>query len=64
MSTEDRQPTPIIPRETAIHMLQRVQLAASVVVAAAHWAEMPASRRRRGALLDTIDALSDHVGLS
>ncbi len=60
----DEQPIPIIPKETAIYMLQRVQMAASVVVAAAYWAEMPSSRARRGQLLEAIEDLSEHVGLS
>ena len=59
----DEQPKPMIPKETAILLLRRVQLGAQVVLAAAQWAEMPASMRRRGELFTAIEELSDLVGL-
>jgi hypothetical protein len=54
-------PRPIIPPETTAHIEKRARLAADVIVAAAVWIELPSSGLRLGHLLDSIEALAEHV---
>ena len=56
-------PLPIVPTETTRAALERVRLGALVVVAAARWCELPASRSRRDALLAAVAELERLVGL-